>query len=778
MSRINLKAKSLATKLIAATGGAIALVLLASNILLISQTQVRVGSLVLEQARNKAEAIGQQIAGDVSEVTSAARTMSGILGRSHAAKSMTREAVIDVLRTSVDQNTLAFGSWFLEAPRMFDGRKEELANDTARGANKEGTFAAYWSKSKNNEIRFSTFDADYAAEWYNLPAKMGNGAMTKPYIEQEAAEVPTAMTSVGFPVLSNGKLIGVSGIDVSLASLSTSLSKMAPFSSGRVYLLSQNGHWLVAPTSELLMKPYDETGNDLVARSLESGIATVVHNISYDAEHSFERVVYPFRLPGLEVTWVVLVDVPRSAIDTPVREQTYAMILIGLVVLASLLASLYAAVCRFVQRPLGSLVQSVDMLSRGELKKPIAGQQRSDEAGSVAKALEGFRHKLANTQLIEEKARSQRDLTEQERARTEAERAESSALQQQIVTRLGKALSHLASGDLAFRISDEFPSTYDQLKLDYNSAAESLEATIQAVGKSVGTLGIGVGDIGRANRDLSRRTEQQAANLEETAAALDELTSQVNASAETAEFAARSVESATFDAEQSGEVVRKVVSAMVAIENSSREVGRIISVIDTIAFQTNLLALNAGVEAARAGDSGKGFAVVAQEVRELAQRSANAAKEIESLVATSEQQVRDGVALVDSAGQALGKIAQQVVQINGLIRQISTSASEQAGGLKQINSAVNQMDQVTQQNAAMVEETTAASLALDEEADNLNRLVSRFSVAPMNPEPRSIVVQDQRASARASATRSAAPSFGSSDRQSGSRADRSGSRWG
>ncbi|WP_026186577.1 methyl-accepting chemotaxis protein [Ensifer sp. BR816] len=722
----NFHAKSLATKLITVTGGTIALVLLASNFVLISQTQDRVETLVFDGAKTEARAIAADIAGSVGELAAAANTMSGVLGRGHAGKSTDRAGAINLLKANLDQHDFAFGSWFAEEPKAFDGK--DVVNNTELGGNADGAFTPYWSKDRNGQAQLSTFRADYAAEWYALAAKSGKGAITQPYMA-EGTDVPTTMTSIAYPVLSDGKMIGVSGVDISLASLADRLGTLKPFGSGRVYLLSQSGKWLAAPIPDLIMKDYEGEGADVIEKALSSDASGMIKNLTYDGNAPFDRVVYPFKLPNVNASWVILVDVPRTAINAPVNDQTYMMIIGGIVVLAAVLAGLYLAVRRFVQKPLAGLVRDVETLSNGDYAQPISGQDRFDETGSVAKALEGFRHRLADTKRLEAEARHEREQAELERGRSENERAETGALQRDIVARLGKGLSHLASGDLAYRIADEFPGEYAQLKRDFNATMGSLEETIRTVNHSVVNIGSGTGEISSAANDLSHRTEQQAASLEETAAALDQLTSQVDASAENAKVAAKSVELASSDAAESGEVVQKAIAAMQGIEQSSTEVSRIIGVIDEIAFQTNLLALNAGVEAARAGEAGKGFAVVAQEVRELAQRSANAAKEIKTLINTSAGQVREGVDLVGKTGGALKKIAEQVVQINGLIRQISSSASEQAVGLKEINAAVNQMDQVTQQNAAMVEETTAASMTLNEEARTLSALVSRFRVA-------------------------------------------------
>jgi methyl-accepting chemotaxis protein len=229
----------------------------------------------------------------------------------------------------------------------------------------------------------------------------------------------------------------------------------------------------------------------------------------------------------------------------------------------------------------------------------------------------------------------------------------------------------------------------------------------------------------QASEDLSQRTVQQAASLEETAAALDEITATIRKTAEGANEARQLVAAAKTDAARSGEVVKETVAAMIGIEGSSRQISNIIGVIDEIAFQTNLLALNAGVEAARAGDAGRGFAVVATEVRTLAQRSATAAKEIKALISASSAQVATGVTLVGETGKALNRTLAQVEKINNLIVDIAASAREQATGLQQVNITMSQMDQVTQQNAAMVEQATASSNSLAMEAE---ALATRFRV--------------------------------------------------
>ncbi|WP_168076155.1 methyl-accepting chemotaxis protein [Caulobacter sp. SSI4214] len=315
---------------------------------------------------------------------------------------------------------------------------------------------------------------------------------------------------------------------------------------------------------------------------------------------------------------------------------------------------------------------------------------------------------------------------DEERAVVEAERQRVAEEQNMVVSVLASSLRRLSQGDLTAQITEPFTGRYQQIKDDFNAALDSLRDAMGAIASATSGLRNGSDEISAASDDLSRRTEQQAASLEETAAALDEITATVKRSAESALQASGAASTATIDAKRSGEVMHDAVTAMGEIEQSSKKITNIIGVIDEIAFQTNLLALNAGVEAARAGEAGRGFAVVAQEVRALAQRSADAAKEIKDLIASSTAQVERGVKLVGDTGAALNGIVTKISDIDGLVSEIARSSREQATGLNEVNTAVNQMDQVTQQNAAMVEQSTAAAANLRSEAGELERLVSRF----------------------------------------------------
>lgn len=382
---------------------------------------------------------------------------------------------------------------------------------------------------------------------------------------------------------------------------------------------------------------------------------------------------------------------------------------------------------RGIVSPILDLSLQMKQIAGGDLGVDVAGIDRIDEVGEMARALETFKERgralqSAEAQMAEEHRVAEIERREAERRVLEGER--------EVVSRsIGGGLAKLAEKDLTYRIHEDLPDAYQRLLSDFNSASGQLERAIQNVAGGADLIGRATMEITSAADDLSRRTEQQAANLEETVAAISEITSTVAKTAASARRASEVVSATKTDAEKSGVTVKQAVEAINRIDKSSQDIAQIIGVIDEIAFQTNLLALNAGVEAARAGEAGKGFAVVASEVRGLAQRSAEAAKEIKALISTSTQEVGGGVTLVGEAGKALARIVEAVIEIDRLVSEMAVGAGEQSNALGQINTAISQIDQDVQKNAAMVEETTAATHNLKRETEALISSISSFRFA-------------------------------------------------
>ena len=427
--------------------------------------------------------------------------------------------------------------------------------------------------------------------------------------------------------------------------------------------------------------------------------------------------------------WIVGTGVYVDDLEALFWQTATRFAVISCLGLLVLIGAAYLIV-RSVTGPVSRIRTALQQMAAGQANVEIHGADRRDELGDITKSL------LVLRDAVNERASLQaRDVDQQRALAKDREEAASLARsaaqrQEQAMDALGRSLEALARGNLSI-VLDDLGSDYSKLRADFNAAVSALRGTIEAIAETGRVVNDSAADISSATNNLSRRTEQQAAALEETAAALEEITATVKTASDRAVEARAMVAETKDSAGRSGQIVSQAIDAMGRIEQSSQKISQIITVIDEIAFQTNLLALNAGVEAARAGEAGRGFAVVAQEVRELAQRSANAAKEIKSLINASAQEVGAGVSLVRTTGEALVEIVQLVEKVNTQVEGIATASREQATGLAEINSSVNHMDQMTQQNAAMVEESTAASQTLAEQSRHLQSLLSGFELGGM-----------------------------------------------
>ncbi|MBX9464946.1 MAG: methyl-accepting chemotaxis protein [Aquamicrobium sp.] len=484
---------------------------------------------------------------------------------------------------------------------------------------------------------------------------------------------------------------------------------------------SSSGHTAVMAT----LDAYEATFEDFADASERS------RELDLEVSETFARIEPIFGRIRAEIE-NVRNEASAARIETTTAIQRMVMIAVGGVVLAVLVCGFL--VWRSVALPISRTARSMRALASGELDVEIPGLGRRDEIGEIADAFQLFREntiRKVNEERDAEEARRREASEREELERAEKERQAHEL--QYAVDMLANGLSRLAEGDVAQRIDEPFTPSMEKLRADFNNSVAKLQAALQTVGENANAIHAGSDEIRNASDDLSKRTEQQAASVEQTAAALEQIVTTVRDSSRRAEEAGALVARTRAGAERSGAIVQDAVAAMDRIEASSTQISTINGVIDEIAFQISLLALNAGIEAARAGEAGRGFAVVAQEVRDLAQRAANAAKEINTLITTSGEHVRAGVGLVGEAGEALRTIVSEVQEISTNVVAIVEASREQATGLNEINIAVNRIDQGTQQNAAMVEQSTAASHKLAGEAAALNALLAQFKLGREAP---------------------------------------------
>ncbi|MEL0435734.1 methyl-accepting chemotaxis protein [Phycobacter sp. 'Weihai'] len=439
-------------------------------------------------------------------------------------------------------------------------------------------------------------------------------------------------------------------------------------------------------------------------------VSTLLENPDEESTLEVNHVVYvkfPIALGDGTVVGEMVMGFENGAIQETVSALYLQSAVIGLAVCVLIGLIVYFSAAS-VTRPLDRIVDRIDALRNGDMDSDVPEQDRGDELGRLAAAVEEFVEAMRANAELEGKSRSA--------AREQAE----------VVLELANALNNLSSGNLSYRITKKMSAEYIGLRTDFNQTAETLDDVIGRVLSTVANIERQTGDMALGTDNLSRRTENQAATLEETAAALDNITSSVQTATEQTREVEATIANTTAEVQRSGDIVKRTVNAMREINEASDKISEINSVIDDISFQTNLLALNAGVEAARAGEFGRGFAVVASEVRSLALKSANSANEIRGLIRSSSEKVKIGVELVDAAGVSLEEIIDKIQSVSNLVSQIAASSGEQAVTISEINSGMTELDRVTQQNASMVLKSSEQGKTLQQAAGELAALVAQF----------------------------------------------------
>ena len=671
---------------------------------------------------NAAEASAGKVETYFAKVKALSWNMRSTLYAVKAAGEPSREVMNSVFFRLMDDNPYALGVSTGWEPGAFDGKDEQYRDKPGHDAT--GRYIPYFvrDEGKVEMVPLVDYDKTGAGDYYQVPKATGKDFLTEPYSYVIGGKT-VLMTSFMVPLMFDGAFRGETGTDIALDALAADMAQLKPLGEGYVALLSQGGSIISHPDTAVLGKTLADSGLDPTWQALVANPEKAME-IKDAAGVASIAVAVPVPLvPG--TTWFTVVSVPKSVLFAKLTSLALTSIVVIAIAAGLMVAIGWLLATRFRKR-LDTVIAATSEIARGRTDVDLSESERQDEIGEMARSLAVLRDATLAKVRLEGEAEQNRALSEEERRRHAEEAAERERQTRIAVEALAEGLQKLADGDMTHRITEAFAGSLDEVRHDFNASVEKLQTALRSVGSNANAIQAGSAEIRAASDDLAKRTEQQAASVEETAAALEEITTSLKDATRRAEDAGQLVERTRAGAEKSGEVVRRAVDAMSGIETSSREISNIIGVIDEIAFQTNLLALNAGVEAARAGEAGKGFAVVAQEVRELAQRSASAAKDIKALITKSGEQVHLGVTLVGETGASLSEIVDQVQEIDQNVAAIVRSAREQSTGLNEISAAVNSIDQGTQKNAAMVEEQTAASHALATEAAALNALITQF----------------------------------------------------
>lgn len=716
---------SLAAKLMAAGGGALGVLLVAASLLITWSSDVAVRDLAEHYAASMTGESAQGVKNDLDAADAVVRSAAALFAASYDAGQRDRALYMAQLKPVSTAADAMLGGWLMLQPNIL-GDDAAYAGKAELGSTASGRFIGYWVREGERVAISGGDDGEFDEDFYKTSFNSGRPAVMEPYadnITDGGGQKQVLMTSITYPVTTGGRVIGVMGADLALDDIAARLNALKPFNDGRAMLVSPGGLWVSHPEAALRMKPYAGPGLDVVRRVMADGKPAVVAGVRLNG-HKAQRLVAPVRLAS-GATWALVVDVSEAALLAPARRLAVGLAIGGLAVLAAALGVLAVVSRTLIARPLLTLRETVKGLAEHRYDRSVTETERADEIGSIARALETLRAELARAQAL-------RDEQDALRRAADADRDRAAALtlsideQTDVVTQVGDALAAVAGGDLSRRIAGPFAPVYEPLRQDFNTAVESLELAIGEIAEAADAIGAAADTLSQASGELARRTQRQAMGLERAAGSLNAVTDAMGGAAADADETRRLVGSARGEADHGGAVVSEAAETMGQIDASSRRISDIVGLIDDIAFQTNLLALNAGVEAARAGDAGRGFAVVAQEVRALAQRSAESARQIKGLIGESGASVEAGVALVERTGAALLGVAGRIAGIDAAASRIAEALRDQARDLTAVNTEVSEIERFTQENLAMVEKARVADEALAGQGARLMSLVGRF----------------------------------------------------
>lgn len=708
---------SLASKIVLACGICFVTIQLVAVSISAFMMKKEVEERIYSQAIQKSEILGQKIARSIAEQSLVMRGIQSTIESGHRTGVITRQSIVDLLVEDMHRFPAIFGMDFKEIPHGFDGTQAP----GGAGTNPEGIFFPYVVRDTRGNIAIRTPSAHYS-DFYKTIIKTGNPDGLEPYIDHDTG-VP--MVSPTFPITFDDHRIAVVGADIPLNWLVPMLKQVQIAPGTKISLLSSRGVWIISPTAAELMQHFHDDSSQTLSKAFAGHHITVISD--FDGG-STDRILVPIKVDDLDTYWALVVDLPGTAITTPVWQTIFSLVISGIVMIAISLGLMWLIFRKLLSNPLNGLIRSVSDLENRRYQVHIFGIERQDELGAIARGLDAFRTSLLKALEVDtliEQERRQSEKAQQFRHDEDERRLGDIG---RVIEQIGGALSSLSNGDLTMQLNQSLPEEFEILRADFNGSISELAKTISGISEAAQTIRGGSETVHSGAENLAQRTEQQAAALEETTAAISQIARSASHSEELITSAQAIGVEACHSAATSADIMRRTRDAMERIESSSGQIVDIVSIIENIAFQTNVLALNASIEAARAGDAGRGFAVVAGEVRTLAQRCAEAAKSVSSLVGKTTEEIHVGADCVHETERALATISGLVTTMGERLTTIVHNAREQAVSLKEVNSAIGVMDRTTQQNAGIADDARSASRSLSDETQSMLHMILRFSL--------------------------------------------------